>query len=98
MRIYQFPMPQNGNNLSRFQPIDLDYIVSVTPIEVINPMEGNSFRETGATFYIHIKIGQPIPICYPSSTYGVCPIGIVDELEAERTKLIEAWTGEVSDE
>jgi hypothetical protein len=91
-------MPQGGNNLDRFQVIDLDYIVSITPITVINPMEGNSYRETGATFLIYIKIGQPIPICYHSNTYGLYPIGIVDELEAERTKLIEAWTGKISDE
>jgi hypothetical protein len=91
MNIYNFPLKKTFYSTNPFQPIDLNYIVSITPLSVTtcNPSSGICSQ---VSFVVYIKIGHPIAlICFLGSHIEDCPQEIIDEFEIERTKLIEAW-------
>jgi hypothetical protein len=94
MRIYEFPfrplLNNNPDNATEFQPIDLDYIVSIGPVVPVS-YTCYSFGESHAYFTVYIKIGQPITITYNSGTCLKCPEYLIDGLNEERLKLIESW-------
>jgi hypothetical protein len=91
MRIYNFPTkPFSG---IEFQPIDLDYIVSIGPVYSSTFQNYNVYGKTFCSFMIYIKIGQAIEIQYMSGTYKGCDDFTIDQLKKEREKLIEAWSG-----
>lgn len=89
MRIYKFPA--KPLSAIEFQPIDLDYIVSIGPVTSSTFHRHNMYGESFCSFTIYIKVGQPIPIEYMSSSYSECPSYVVEALTKEREKLIEAW-------
>lgn len=71
--------------------IDLDYIVSISPIDTWNPISSHVVE---ATFYIYLKLGEPIKIGYDSEYHfntDSFPKYILDKLVEEREKLIKAW-------
>jgi hypothetical protein len=98
MRIYNFPIKDSYsyNHLTgvkrakSFQPVDLDYIVSVGPVSAMS-YTGSSIGESFAYFDLFIKIGQSIRIVQPSGTALQCPDDIIQGLQSDRLKLIEAW-------
>jgi hypothetical protein len=75
-----------------FQPIDLDYIVSVSPVQSISHGQGFSMNSHRTYFYIYIKLGQPIFIGMDSEDYHADHPEMVENLNKEREKLIKAWT------
>ena len=52
---------------------------------------GNVIGESHAQFEIYIKIGQPILITHYSGHMQKCPDELIDVLNKERIKLINAW-------
>jgi hypothetical protein len=97
MKIYNFPI--KGYTPSKpetvFQPVDLDYIVSVGPVSSMS-FTGGSIGESFAYFDIFIKIGESIRFTQTSGTCLQCPDFIIEGLKSERSKLIEAWKGKES--
>jgi hypothetical protein len=91
MRIYNFPTkPLSG---IEFQPIDLNYIVSIGPVYSSTFHRHGVIGESFCSFMIYIKIGQAIEIQYDSGTSMGCDDFTIDQLKKEREKLIEAWGG-----
>lgn len=90
MKIYNFPIKCIPSKQVEFQPIDLNYIVSVGTVSFMS-YTGSSYGESFAYFDISIKIGQSIRITQPSGTLSLCPEEVIKGLQSERLKLIEAW-------
>jgi len=104
MNIFNFPVPKPGCTTNSelpemreistlgFHLIDLDYIVSISPVYSTEFFSHGISSISFAYFDIHIKLGQPIRIQYNSTTYtSICPDNIVQNLKNERQKLIDAW-------
>jgi len=89
MKIYNFP--SKPLSAIGFQPIDLDYIISIGPVTSSDFYGRYIGQESCCSFLIYIKIGQPIPIRYDSGSCQSCPDYVVDALTKEREKLIKAW-------
>lgn len=89
MRIYKFPA--KPLSAIEFQPIDLDYIVSIGPVTSSTFHRHNMYGESFCSFTIYIKVGQPITIEYLSGSFSECPNYLVENLSKEREKLINAW-------
>lgn len=87
-----FPLHEGRPGAETFQPIDLDYIVSVGPIHSESYGRGSTISESYSQFFIYIKIGQPIPIWHRSGDIHADHPELVENLTKERQKLIDAWT------
>lgn len=85
-RIYEFPTRKSQN-----QPIDLDNIASIGGVSPVSFLGGNMVGESLCHFEIYLKNGPSFSIVYNSGTYLKCPDIIIDNLQHERQKLIEAW-------
>lgn len=91
--IYNFPVKPYPHpiNIDVTQPIDLDAIVSIGPVEPVS-YTGASCGISYAYFTVYTKIGQPFNITHYSGIHLECPQWLIDRLNYERGMLIEAWT------
>lgn len=91
MKLYNFPIRRLPYRLvEEFQPIDLDYIVSIGQVNVMS-YSGHSIGESYAYFTIYIKIGNSFQINHYSGTYTECEQIVIDTLKQDRLDLIKAW-------
>lgn len=108
MKIYKFPIFDGENCYWKpgsqaeaegkpqvYQPIDLDYIVSIGPVG-IREFSGSDIGESFCSFPIYIKIGNAFDVVYMSGSHHKCPTVLIEKMLQEREKLIVAW--EIADE
>lgn len=82
-------------NVIPFEPaimqlIDLDRIVSITPISVYN-YTGYEIGISHADFHIHTAMGCPVLVRFNSGTPLTFPEAGLEKAKAEQEKLIDAW-------
>lgn len=90
MRIYNFPKRLTEDYGVQFQPIDLEYIVSISEILYLH----YPYNKKAVGFTIFIKIGEPIDIIYEYGDFRDFKNEITYNLFNERQKLIDAWVNE----
>lgn len=75
---------------AEIQYVDLDSIVSISPIAVCN-YTGFNIGISHADYLIYVQLGQPILIRYNSGTCLEFPDDLLKQVEVEQNKLTDAW-------
>lgn len=79
------------------QPIDVENIMSISPVHSSSYRNSYDGYVDGYEFLIYPKIGAPFTFRYDFTSTKINDVyaqGIKEELEKERTKLIEAWSNQ----
>lgn len=93
MRIYQFPIRRYSHQeANTYQLIDLDYIVSVGPVDIDEDRSLSGYP-TRVFFDLFIKLGNPIRLqrLVSHSSFGSEYEHDKGALERDRQDLISAW-------
>jgi hypothetical protein len=93
MKIYNINLNLNPFEPACAQLVDLDRIVSITPISVRN-YTGYEFGISHADFHIYIDMGCPVLVRFKSGTMLPFPEDVLLRAKAEQEKLISAWKNE----
>jgi len=90
MNIHSIDLTHNPFEPACMQLVDLNSIVSITPISVYN-YTGFNIGISHADFHIYINMGYPILVRFNSGTCLEFPKCRLKQVTAEHEKLIDAW-------